>query len=111
MQYLSCQILQRHFSALKKSTGVSLRSWSAIVDLSPTYVSLVFNSKRFPNVETLAKLGEHLQMDKEALARLKDAYLLDLLKKNKIKAIPLERNSRSSLDPALGYTIILDSNS
>lgn len=98
MRFQSCQLLRKQFQELKKVEGLSLRSWSESVGLSPTYISLVFNSKRLPNLETLRQLGQYLEMDKLALTQLKEAYQLDWLKKNNIKATPIKKASKKNED-------------
>ena len=92
MKYQCCQLLKKQFQELRKVEGLSLRGWSESVDLSPAYVSLVLNSKRLPNLETLSKLGEHLDMDKLALTQLKEAYQEDWLKKNNIRATVIRKS-------------------
>lgn len=91
MRFQSCQMLRKQFQELKKAEGLSLRGWSDAVGLSPAYISLVFNSKRLPNLETLRQMGEFLDMDKFALSQLKDLYQIDWLKKNNIQAAPIKR--------------------
>ncbi len=94
MRFQSCHLLNKQFQELKKAEGLSLRSWSESIGLSPAYISLVFNSKRLPNFTTIKQMGEFLEMDKLAIAQLKDAYQLDWLKKNNIKAMPIKRVSK-----------------
>lgn len=94
MRYQSCRLLRKQFNELSRVEGLSLRGWCESIALSPGYVSLIFNSKRLPNLETLTKMGSHLDMDKLALSELKDAYQLDWLKKKKIKA-ELVRKTRT----------------
>lgn len=91
MKYQSCQLLRRQFQALQKVEGLSLRGWSESVELSPAYVSLVLNSKRLPNLVTLKRLGEYLDMDKLALNQLVEAYQEDWLKKNNIRATVIRK--------------------
>lgn len=94
MRFQSCQILKKQFQGLKKAEGLSLRGWSESVGLSPTYISLVFNSKRLPNFETLKQLGLFLDMDKLALTELKEAYQVDWLRKNHIDTAPVKKQSK-----------------
>ena len=108
MRYQSCHLLRKQFQELKKAEGLSLRSWSESVGLSPTYISLVFNSKRLPNLETLRQLGQYLEMDKLALSQLKEAYQLDWLKKNNIKATPIKRAAKKSQEDDIEVTLMDD---
>lgn len=103
MSFKSCQMLLKQFNELKKVDGLSLRGLSRAAGLSPAYLSLVFNSKRLPNLEMLKKIGENLEMDKFALAQLKDAYQIDWLKKNNISALPTPkvRRSKSQASPEI----------
>ena len=108
MRFQSCQILRKQFQELKKAEGLSLRSWSESVGLSPTYISLVFNSKRLPNLDTLRQLGQYLEMDKLALAELKEAYQLDWLKKNNIKATPIKKPTKKIESEDIEVTMMDD---
>lgn len=108
MSFQSCQILRKQFQELKKMDGISLRGWSESVGLSPTYISLVLNSKRLPNLETLKQLGLHLEMDKLALAELKDAYQVDWLKKNNIKATPIKKSTKKTSKEDIEVTLMDD---
>lgn len=110
MKFQCCQLLRKQFLQLKKVDGISLREFSDSIDLSPTYVSLILNSKRLPNMETLKKLAEHLEMDHLAFDQLKDAYQLDWLKKKNIKATLIKKNNKSTSDGDVEVTLMEDTN-
>lgn len=84
MTFQSSRILQRHFLKMKEADGLSLRGWADSVGVSPTYLSLVLNSKRLPNLQMLKQLANGLDVDKLVVSDLKEAYQIDWLKKNKV---------------------------
>lgn len=109
MKFQSAHILQTYFEKLKEEDGFSLRQWSSIVGLSPTYLSLVLRSKRFPRAEMVVKIGRSLQMDRLALAELEEAHKLDWIKLKKIR-LPdrLRKTTTTKLIPSVEVTLMED---
>lgn len=77
--YLSSEILQRHFQALKKNDGLSLRGLAKLCKVSPALLSQVLNSKKLASRRLALALSDALDLDALAKSEVLESLARDIM--------------------------------
>ncbi|MGZ3771446.1 MAG: TIGR02147 family protein [Bdellovibrio sp.] len=86
---LECsKILRTTFLKLKKSEGLTIRDLAKIAKVSPSYLNMIFQSKRLAPKKTLENLALCLDFDEIAKSNLIAAYERDWLKMKGVSSKP-----------------------
>ncbi len=81
----SSEILRKAFLALKTSDGLSLRKWSALVDINVATLTRIINSQRLVPKKHLPKLAKSLDFDAVAQNALVQAHSRDWLRSKNVE--------------------------
>lgn len=86
--YESSKIIKRHLVQWQQiESGMSVRSWAKLMNLSSSYLSLVLNSKRLVSEEAIIKISKALDLDALSIKKLEDARKRDWIKEKNLKSV------------------------